>query len=242
MAGGFFASVNGRRVVSADVLIPCVGLPVADISMADGPSPASTSAAVLTIGNLTMQMAVSVGPVAARSGVFAGSGSARLVGGYGGWARPVSLTPYRAPAGTQKVLLSTVLRDLAAAAVGPAGSAERVNLATGLDRSLGAFYVPETGADAGRQLQALAGRVWWVDFAGVTQVAAARPATAITSASTIGDVNFARGILTAATEDPKVWVPGATFTGPTVPGGATLAGVRLHVGPDGVLRVEALTS
>jgi hypothetical protein len=242
MAAGFYASANGTRVVALDVLIPYVGLPVADISTADGPAPAATDPVTLTIGNLTMACSVWTGPVSPRSGVFAGSGSMRLVGGAGGWSRKVSLSPYRAPPGTQTVLRSTVLRDLAAAAKGPSGSAERVTLAAGMDKSLGAFYVPETGAEAGRQLAAVAGRVWWMDFAGVTQVAAARPAATITTASTIGDMSFAKGRIDVATEDPRAWVPGTTFVGPTVPGGVLIAGVRLHAGPDGVLRVEALTA
>lgn len=236
----FYCSANGSRVVSLDLLIPYQGAPVVDIGTADGPAP--SGAVAFVVGNLSLAMAVTQGPRTTRAGVFAGSATARLVGGAGGWARAVTIGPYRNPGG---VMLSQVLRDLAAAAVGPSGAAERVRLAEGLDTSLGAFYVVENGAQAGRllaQLVAAIGAVWWVDTKGITQIAATRPTSVITTASTIGDVSYARGRLDAATEDPRSWVPGASFTGVTVPGSVLLTDIRMHAASDGRLRIEALTA
>lgn len=233
----FFASLNGSRVVALDLMVPYYGAPVADVLLADAPT--LTGAATLTIANLSLAMTVIATPSGgAASGAFAGSSTARLVGGAGGWSRRVSLAPYRNPAG---VRLSTVLGDAAKAAQGPDGRAERVTLASGLDRSLGAFYVPETRAQAGMILSALAGSLWWIDIDGVTQVARARASTTITTPATV-DYVAGKGHATVATEDLAAWQPGATYTGPTVPQGFTISRTRIHTASDGVLRVEVLTT
>jgi hypothetical protein len=230
-------AANGQRASKATVTFPYYGAPVAEVSLAT--SAALASPVTLTLGNLTAAMAVAYRPNGTQAvATFAGVTSARLVGGAGGWRTPVALTPYDDPAG---VLLSHVLGDLAHAAVNPAtGAAETVNLAAGQDKSLGRRYVPETGAAAGRILAALAGPLWWIDVAGVTQVAAARPATTIRSAATVEMLEGADGWARVATEDPAAWMPGATFTGPTVLGGLTVTMTRIVCGEDGIGRVEVL--
>jgi hypothetical protein len=163
-----------------------------------------------------------------RADPFAGSNSARIVGGAGGWGRSIALAPYRNPAG---VPLSLVLRD-AAAAVG-----ETVKLAS--DRLLGEFFTPESGP-AAWLLRRLAGELWWMDDAGVTQVGA-RPATTIKSPATVESYRGGRGWLTVATEDLAAWVPKATFSGTTVTRPITVGATRIASGSDGILRLEVLT-
>lgn len=236
MSDAPYIHVNGQRVVSLDLAVPFYGIPVADIAIATGaplPSPLS-----LTAGNLTLAMAVGKlpdGSPAQRS--FAGTTTARLVGGAGSWGTPVSLTPYNSPGG---VLLSKVLTDLATATGTSATTREKVALAAGLDRSLGTLYVPETGAPASRLLSLLAGALWWMDTKGVTQVAATRPTTTVTNPATVTELSGAKGWVSVATEDPASWLPGATYTSATVTPAIKVAASRFHAGNDGALRVEVL--
>lgn len=231
-----YIHVNGQRVVALDLAVPWYGIPVADITLASGaplPSPLS-----LTAGNLTLAMSVAKlpdGSPAQRS--FAGTTTARLVGGAGSWGTAVSLTPYNSPGG---VLLSKVLADLATATGTSAATREGVTLAAGLDRSLGTLYVPETGAPASRILSLLAGALWWVDVKGVTQVATTRPTTTVTSPATVAELSGSKGWLSVATEDPLSWLPGATYTSATVTPVIKVAASRFHAGNDGTLRVEVL--
>jgi hypothetical protein len=209
--------------------VPWYGLPVADISLASD-APLAT-AVTLKVGNLSLSM------TAIRSRAFAGVRYARLVGGAGGWATKVTMTPLRNAAG---VLLSTALRDLAALAIGPGGASETVKLAS--DKVLGGFFVPETGASAGRILGGLAAPLWWIDATGVTQVAATRPAKTIATQANVEWLDGRKGLAGVATEDVASWLPGATFTGPTVPTGLTIRDTLITSGDDGVMRVEVMTA
>ena len=236
----FYLSANGAHVSSVDLRVPWYGAAVADITIAS--AFALSGSVSLTVGNLTLAMAVAINADGTeQSGSFAGQTFARLVGGAAGWRTPVSLPPLRNPAG---ILLSTALGDVAMAAVSPiTGAAESVSLAAGLDRPIGYFYVPQTGAPAGRLLAALAAPLWWVDAAGVTQVATTRPTSTI--GATSGQVEHydgGKGWLTVATEDVKAWAtPGATFTSALVPKGVTVNAARVRSGEAGDLRVEVLT-
>jgi hypothetical protein len=214
-----YASVNGLQATSFSLSIPYYGAWVADVDLA--PSQALSESVVLVAGNLTLR------GTNLRADPFAGSNSARIVGGAGGWGLPIALAPYRNPAG---VPLSLVLRD-AASAVG-----ETVRLAA--DRSLGEFYVPEAGP-ASWLLRQLAGELWWVDSAGVTQVGA-RPSTTIKSQTAVTEYRGGRGWLTIATEDLAAWMPKATYSGPTVTKPITVGATRISSGDDGILRIEVL--
>lgn len=238
---GPYASCNGQRVTTLDLARPFYGLPVADVALATGAplvSPVS-----LVVGNLTQTMAVMLDPITGQPRVrtFAGVTHARLVGGAGRWATRVSLAPYRAPTGAQ-VMLSTVLRDVAMATGTTAATRESVVLAAGLDRALGALYVPQTGAPASRILSILAGALWWVDEKGVTQVASARTAAAIKTPAAIDNYDGGKAWMTVGTEDVAGWAPGATYSSPSVPIGVTVEATRVRVDNGGKLRVEALVA
>jgi hypothetical protein len=147
------------------------------------------------------------------------------------------MTPLRNSAG---VLLSTALRDLAALAVGPGGASEVVKLAA--DKVIGGFFVPEAAVSAGRILGGLAAPLWWIDTTGVTQVAATRPTKTIATQATVEWVDGAKGLASVATEDVASWLPGSTFTGPTVPTGLTVRDARITAGDDGVMRLWVMTA
>lgn len=216
-----FASVNGLRSTSSSIAIPFYGQWVADVELA--PDTPLAGAVTLQIGNLSMRGTV------LRTKPFAGSRSARIVGGAGGWGKTISLDPYRLASG---VPLSLVLRDAARAC------GETVKLAA--DRNLGEFYVPERGP-ASRLLRQLGGELWWMDAAGVTQVGP-RPTTKIKSAATVEDYAAGKGWLTVATEDLAAWMPGATFSGNTVTTPITVGAVRIDADENGTLRLEILTT
>lgn len=231
-----YLSANGLRVTTLDLSVPYYGLPVADVSLAAGSL--LTNPVILRAGNLTMRMAVAKLPDGSPAQTsFAGSTTARLVGGAGAWSTPVSLAPYNNPAG---VLVSKVLADLAKATGTSDATRESATLAAGLDRSLGTLWVPETGAPASRILSVLAGALWWVDVGGVTRIASTRASTTVTSAATVEGYSGSAGLVTVATEDPAAWLPGATYTSAVIPAGITVAASRFRSDNGGQLRVEVL--
>ena len=229
-----YLDANGTHVTDLDLNVSYYGIPVADVALASGVTLASP--VKLTIGNLALTMAIDTLPNGSLAmQTFAGVTTARLVGGAGKWKTPVAMVPYRAPPGSPGILLSSVLSDLAKA------TGETIALGTGLDRPLGPFFVPETNAPASRILQILAGALWWMDTAGVTQVAATRPASTIASFAGVEHVDGGRGWATVSTEDPQAWMPGATYTGPTAT--FTVAAVRIRAhGKSATMRHEVLLS
>lgn len=240
MSGPYLAA-NGTRVVTLDLAVPFYGAPTADVALATGAP--LTSPVSLTIANLTLSMSVMLDPFTGKPRVrtFAGVTHARLVGGAGSWPTRVSLAPYRAPTGST-VLLSKVLADLATATGSSAATRERVRLAAGLDRSLGSFFVPETGAPAGRLLAMLAGTLWWIDATGTTQIATTRTGAAIRTPASIEGYDGGRAWVTVATEDVAGWTPGATYASQTIQTGVTVEAVRVRAGGEGKLRIEALVA
>ena len=225
----YYASANGQRIVSCSFSEPWYGAPTCEVILAtDAPL---VDPVTVTIGNRVARMAV------LQQAPFAGATRALLTGGAARWGTEVQLTPYENPAG---VTLSTVLGDLAKATrKDPANASTGETVALASDRSLGTLYVPERGP-AARLLRELAGELWWVDSAGVTQVGP-RATKAIRSQATVGERHGESALLDVATEDPAAWVPGATFAGATVAERITVAFVRLTV-RDEKLRVQILTT
>lgn len=216
----YFASLNGQPTADVSLTVPLYGAWVADVTLtaatAIGPGPVA-----LTIGPLTLAGAVY------RADVFAGRAKARLVAGFGGWQKVIPAQAYQSPSG---VLLSHVLGD-AAMAVG-----EKVNVQT--DGPVGAFFVRET-APASRTLKQLAGSLWWIDATGTTQIGP-RPGLGILSDFQVIDYDPATKTFVVATEALADWVPGATFTSPTVPTMQTISAVILTSGGSGQLRLEVV--
>lgn len=215
-------NIAGFAVMSLALSIPYYGLWTADVTLAQAQFIPSN--ATLSIGAMSL-----VGTVV-RAAQFGGSRSARLVGGYGGWRNSVVARAYQSPVG---VKLSHVIGD-AAAEVG-----EKVSVAS--DRSLGVNFIREATV-ASQLLRQLSNGLWWMDFTGTTQVGTTRASGAIASAFQVITSSGGKGHYTIATETPADWVPGATFTAPTVPTTKTIASVSHHIDNEGVARIEVLTT
>lgn len=182
------------------------------------PLPAKVS---VTIGNLTLQGSVY------RQATFAGRTEARIVAGLG-WSQGVQSRGYSNPGGVPTL---QVLAD-AAAEVG-----ESVNGATG---TVGNQFVrfgdsPQMSSKAGRVLRSVAGKNWWVDNNGVTQIGP-RPGGTVTSDFTVEEFRGAHQDLRIATEDPGSWAPGVTFSSATITQ-QTVSSVRHEFGQDGIARM-----
>jgi hypothetical protein len=215
-----FASVDGGRAITkARVTIPEYGTWAADVSLSDSSQiPIITT---LTIGDLSMSAAV------IRMASFSGSKSARLIGGFGGWRKTLARGMYASSGG---VRLSTVLQD-AATELG-----ERIVVAD--DRSLGTLYVRQE-APGQRLLRNLIGPVWWIDPSGVTQTGP-RSGGDITSQFDVIHWSGGKGSFEIATETYADWMPGRTFTAPTVSTRQVVSMVSLDQDNDGKLRLEVL--
>lgn len=217
-----FASVNGIRIVEGSLTIPSYGAWAADFKLAT-PDPQQASASVV-IGNLTLA------GTAIRTAPFVGAREWRGVAGGHGWPNTLQPRAY----GNSSVMLSTVLND-AALELGEKVSVQQdVSLGPGYTRPLGQAG-PPTGAELLYQL----GVSWWIDANGVTQIGT-RSTQAVPPDFQVMNERSGFGLFDIATEDYASWVPGATFTAPTVTGTVTVSSVTFSVTNDGVLRMAAL--
>lgn len=218
-----FATLNGARIISGSITVPFYGAWSGDVVLAESDAIAiGPKAVTLKLGNLTL-----VG-TAYRTAGFAGSRSARLVAGAGGWMQSVSARQYHSSGGVQA---SMVLRD-AASEVG-----ETVNLAS--DSSLGTDFVREADR-ASNVLEQVSAGVWWIDPAGTTQVGP-RETVVVGSDFQVVEWSGAKGRFTIATEDYASWLPGASFTSPTVTTAQSVSSVTYAFENDGRFRLDVLT-
>ncbi len=216
----YYSSIAGARLIAGSIAIPLYGMWSADVTLAaDDPIPDQVP---LVVGNLELKGAVY------RQGLFAGTRSTRLVGGFGGWRKVVPAKQYAFANG---VNLSMILGD-AALEVG-----EQVNVPN--DRNVGTGYVREN-RQASLVLRQLAGANWYVDPAGVTQVQA-WPARRIASRFTVENQDTAGGSMIISTDDPASWMPGSTFDSPFLEGTYTVCGVLFNFKEDGTMRLHVLT-
>lgn len=216
-----FATFAGQRVISLSLTWPAWGLWAADVSLASS-SPIPSTAAPLTIGPLTL-----IGS-AFRAASFAGSRSARIVGGYGGWGDPVPSQAYRG----SNVRISTVLRDVATLV----GEKVSVDIP---DANLGGFV--REAARASRVLRQVAGSSWWIAPDGVTHVGP-RTDGQITSDFQVIGWSGKEGSFTIATEAVDDWSPGRAFTAPTVTGTQVVGYTQIDMNNDGRLRIKVLST
>jgi hypothetical protein len=210
-----FATVNGVRILSGSILFPLYGAWVGDVVL-ETPDDIAPNLTVI-IGNLTLT------GFAFRMAPFAGSRLVRMVGGFGGWRKPLPPKQYQNPAG---IAVSLVLGD-AAMEVG-----ERVSVPT--DGILGTNFVREA-APASRVLRQLAGANWHV-----TQVAV-WPSVAIVSDFQVIDFKAGEGRMTVATEDYASWLPGASFASTFIQGTYDVDAVMYVFDREGTFRMEVLT-
>lgn len=221
--GSYWGSVSGQRIVSGMLSWPLYGAWTADVVLATDTAPVPSPCTV-TIGNLTLS------GTPYRQTTFAGRTEARIVGGAGGWSKPVQKRGYNNPA--VGVLRSQVIAD-AALEVGETA-------VTSVDATLGDQYL-RYADKASRVLVRESGGQWWIDPLGVTHVGPRTTAT-ILSPFTIESFDGASGTLRIATEDPASWQPGNTFSSATVPAPQTIASVRHELRANGVARLEVMIS
>ncbi len=222
MSGAAFTNFAGVRLSTGTITIPFYGLWAADVAFPDaGDIPAT---GLLAFGDLSLFGTV------VRTLPYAGSRTARIVGGYNGWSKTLPARAYALPSG---IPLSMLLGDAAKEC------GELVKLAT--DGSVGARYIRDV-SPAGFLLRAFA-PLWWVDPTGVTRVGPRdNDGTAITSAFDVIDASGGLGRFVVATDAPSEWMPGRTFAGPTVPEAKTVSLVTHTVKGGGVGRVEVLAA
>jgi hypothetical protein len=214
-----FATLNGANIVSGTLVVPLVGMWTADIAIATGA--AETGAATIVLGNLTLAGTIY------RADPFAGQTRARIVGGAGGWRQPIASQSYGLQSGIQ---LSSVLED-AASLVG-----ETVNVPN--DVVIGPFYVRP--ADLASFTLRQFCPAWYIDTAGVTQIAS-WPVTVVGSSFLVTSQRPDEGMVEIATEDYASWLPGASFTAPNLEGAFQSAGTVFAFASDGTFRLQVLT-
>jgi len=220
-----YADLNGNRIVSGSITVPYYGAWAADLSLSSSePLASGPMACRLTLGALVL-----IG-TAYRTAPFTASRAARLVGGAGGWRKTIPKRAYFAAGGLP---LSLVLGDAAM------DSGETLSLAA--DALIGDHLTRPEGP-AQRMLRKLVS-LWWIDPAtGATRVADSRPSASIKTDFQIVSWRADLGQFRIATEALQDWLPGNTFTAPTVPFEQTIASSTFHVDDKGTLRVEVLTA
>lgn len=212
-------TANGAMVSSCSITIPYYGAWVADVAII-GDAPL-TSPVTLVVSDLTL-----IGTVV-RDGAFTGDRRARIVGGGGGWGKTIPAKGYSHVVG---IKASTILGDAAREA------GESISLEN--DRTLGLLYAREE-APAERTLNLIVGDTWWIDEAGVTQTKA-RASTAVVAPFTLVSRNAANDEYQISTESIAGWLPGRTFSSPTVPDVQAISFVTIHASNEGKLSLTVL--
>lgn len=214
-------ALNGKRITSLMLTVPQYGAWIADVSLAE--ATAVDASVELIVGNLTLRGTV------VRAADFGGTQTARLVAGGNGWGRVIPELGYSQSAGIQ---LSAVLADAAREC------GESIVVAN--DHTIGTTYL-RLADPAERVLHLLAGGAWWVDNDGVTQTAD-RTTGRITTPFTVEHWYGGKGAFEIATEDLASWMPGRSFTAPTVTTEQTISMVTITADNDGKLRLSVLTT
>jgi hypothetical protein len=105
--------------------------------------------------------------------------------------------------------------------------------------SLGNSYIRQAGP-ASNVLRDLGGPTWHIDASGTVQLTP-WPSKRVGTPFTAIEQDGGAGIVEIATEDYASWLPGCTFTLPTLDGVYTNRGVVFTFDDDGTLRLEVLT-
>lgn len=199
-----FAALSGIPITKLHLVVPAQGIWHADVSLAesiDVPGPQT----LLLSGSTWIGSAI-------RAVDFAGVRQLRIVGGTGGWRKPVPALEYSSAVG---VPTATVLADAAALVqelppvIGPT-----------VPFSVGIYWIRQAGAASlvlWDLVQAAVLAQWWLDPMGLVQTIA-RSTLPILSPFVAEQVQGAAGWYRIATESPGDWMPGRTFFGPTVSG------------------------
>ncbi|HQY59797.1 MAG TPA: hypothetical protein PK141_00550 [Polyangiaceae bacterium] len=190
------ATLNSILATSARAFIPAWGCWWVEIDL-DGEHTLS-GAVTVVIADLTLQGTIlSGGPENGRSHF-------RVVGGKGGWGRPIPAKAYANDAG---VKASTVLLDAADAC------GETILASTLPTTRPGPSWVRPEGR-ARNVLELLAPKGWYVGEDGITRIGARTPGT-LPANVTHGPVDLARGCVELASESIATILPGIVVDGLT---------------------------
>ena len=212
------ALLSGIPVTSGRIVWPFSGLWHASLMLATPTLPSGPQ--VLLFDGVSWTC------FAVRSLSFSGMRGVLVVGGFGGWGKPVPPKQY----GQGAVPTAAVLTDAAVACGEPPP--------VGAVGTVPAFVRQGPPATAGSVLQQLLGDGWWVNQAGTVQCTPRLPKPVLSPFQAIA-LDGAPGIYTIATETPGDWIPGATFIGPTVSGTASRVS---HALLPGTIRTEVMAA
>lgn len=204
--------LNALNVTKATLAIPGTGVWIADLDIdLDVSGVVPTGKAALTIGGQVL-----IGTVDPRStGEYGPKAHVQLVGGGGGWDSFVPAQDFQNDAG----VLSTSVFGATAATVGEV-------VFELLPRRLKSHYV----RSAGPASRVLAGTSWYVDFAGVTQIASRLPVPLDLTETQV--LEWDPDTRTATLSGDSIVVPGSLIVD-TRFGTATVRDVEHSFGPDG---------
>lgn len=207
----FFAEIAGQRLTSVNLHVPNRG---AWFALCD-----FESAAPDVSGRVTLSLGKSslVGSlVSAYTGAFGEQKRAMLVGGGGGWGNTVIARSYHNDAGVKAVLLAQDLAREVGETLGAfTPTAERV----GIDYVRGGVE-----REASQLLEDVIGEaLWWVDFAGTTQVGERPTAPALLDGDyRVLHFNPRTRVAQLSLTDPSLLRIGSVLASPALPEAQTV--------------------
>lgn len=193
-----FAELDGNRVAALTLILPAKGIWTADVLLDQNAAMNDTSV-TLTLNTFSLKGTIF------RAGNFVGAASFRIVGGAGGWRKPLPAKFYQSGAG---VRLSSLVTDTAREA------GEQVAVLA--DRTVGTAFTRQRGPAV--RVLGLLGDQWWVrPIDGVTVVGERANPVIVSQFDTLAQgTSLALGRVMVATDAPQDWQPGAVFSSPTL--------------------------
>ena len=220
MTPGFFASLNGLPVYKLALVLPAVGIWHADIEVAEQIDAPGVQSLIFSGTPYTC--------AAIRTTDFAGTHNVRVVGGTGGWRKPVLPKQYASPAG---IPTAVVLSDLAATVQELPPVVDPT-----VPPTIGTGFLRQ--GPASLVLWQLLGNAWYMDNTGTIQTAPRLGVPIATPFQTI-EVHGAPGVYEIVTDFPASWLPGMTFVSPTA--SCTVSRV-MHTATGSSLKTEVMVS
>lgn len=189
-------TLNGENILRASVTIPRCGIWYADIEIAT-PKKLDPGDAKVQIADLEL-----TGTLLDKGGPYATRGYYSVIGGKGGWQKPLKAQAHRSQAG---VKFASIVTDAAKQASETLGSIP--------DKRVGpAFVWPCDGAELARVLDLVAPEAWYVDEKGVTQFGA-RAASTWSVNHRLLDAKPDRNWVLVSAESIAALLPGAQLEG-----------------------------
>lgn len=220
-----FAEIAGSRIIAGRVTIPYCGMFHADVTI-DREVSSIPAGSKMTIGDLEM-VVTPWRPVAP----YQGRTNVRLIGGYGGWRKPLPERGYSSPAGVRASLVLTH----AATACG-----EKIEIGSPFaSKVVGLHFARVRDEPACHVLNTIARGAWRLDADGITRVGV-RTATTLATPLIVTSFDGARGLLVLASEKIRDLRPAVTVQSVTLKAPVTIASL-VHTITEKGLRTEAMT-